>query len=115
MDGKPLARVGAAVFVGLAFAMTLVQLREEPAVTAGDASGLQLPGRDPLPEQLRACAVMGEAALSAPQCRAAWAEKRRRFLGVEHPEAFSDLLDQAHPPASQGLMPYAAREPSGEH
>jgi heme exporter protein D len=30
MDGKFLARTGAAVFVGIAVAMTLVRLREEP-------------------------------------------------------------------------------------
>ena len=31
MDTKLLARIGAVVFVGLAIATTIVQLREEPA------------------------------------------------------------------------------------
>jgi hypothetical protein len=34
---------------------------------------------------------MGEAALSSADCRAAWAEKRKRFFGVDHPEAYSKL------------------------
>lgn len=82
MNGKRLAQAGAAAFVGLAVAMTLVQLQEEPV----PAPVLPLAGRnaeaDALAMQLRACSVMGEQALSAPVCRAAWAEKRRRFFGA---------------------------------
>lgn len=82
MDGKRLAQAGAAAFVGLAVAMTLVQLRDEPV----PAPVLPLAGRDAaadaLAMQLRACSAMGEQALSSPVCRAAWAEKRRRFFGV---------------------------------
>lgn len=97
MDSKLLARVGAAVFVGLAVAMTLVQLREEPAARPEPAPDIWIPDGDPLPAQLRACAEMGELALSSPDCRAAWAEKRRRFLGVDHPDAYSGLADPAPP------------------
>ncbi len=82
MDSKVLARTGAAVFVGLAVAMTLVQLREEPAVRPEAAISICAPDGDPLPAPLRACAQMGQPALSAPDSRAAWAEKRRRFFGV---------------------------------
>lgn len=114
MDGKLLARAGAAVFVGLAVAMTLVQLREEPAGEREAASGMQLPDDDPLPEQLRACADMGEAALSAPECRAAWAKKRRRFLGVEHTGASPGLDDRAQPPAAEFAMPSAAGQRGGD-
>ncbi|MFO6446996.1 putative entry exclusion protein TrbK-alt [Erythrobacter sp. NE805] len=82
MEGKRLAQVGAAAFVGLAIAMTLVQLREEPV----SAPVLPLAGRgagaDALAMQLRACSAMGEQALSSPVCRAAWTEKRRRFFGA---------------------------------
>ena len=97
MDSKVLARTGAAVFVGLAVAMTLVQLREEPAVRPEAATSIWEPPGDPLPAQLRACAQMGELALSSPDCRAAWAEKRRRFFGVDHPEAYSGIGDRALP------------------
>ena len=82
MEGKRLAQVGAAIFVGLAIAMTLVQLQEEPV----PAPVLPLAGRgaeaDALAMQLRACSALGEQALSSPVCRAAWAEKRRRFFGA---------------------------------
>ena len=82
MEGKRLAQAGAAAFVGLAIAMALVQLQEEPV----PAPALPLAGRgadaDALATQLRACSAMGEQALSAPVCRAAWAEKRRRFFGA---------------------------------
>lgn len=82
MGGKRLAQAGAAAFVGLAVAMTLVQLREEPF----PAPVLPLAGRDreadALAMQLRACSALGEQALSSPVCRAAWAEKRRRFFGA---------------------------------
>lgn len=82
MEGKRLAQAGAAAFVGLAVAMALVQLQEEPV----PAPVLPLAGRDAeadaLAMQLRACSAMGEQALSSPVCRAAWAEKRRRFFGA---------------------------------
>lgn len=98
MDTKFLARIGAAVFVGIAVAMTLVQMREEPAARPEAAREVWVPDGDPLPAQLRACAEMGELALSHPDCRAAWAEKRRRFFGVDHPEAYSGLDTSAQPP-----------------
>jgi len=97
MHSKLLARVGAAVFVGIAVAMTLVQMREEPAARPEAAREVWVPDGDPLPAQLRACAEMGELALSNADCRAAWAEKRRRFFGVDHPEAYSGLDTSAQP------------------
>ncbi|NCP00900.1 MAG: hypothetical protein COW29_10610 [Rhodobacterales bacterium CG15_BIG_FIL_POST_REV_8_21_14_020_59_13] len=106
MDSKLFARIGAAVFVGLAFAMTLVQMREEPAPRAGPVPIAWVPDGDPLPLQIKACAEMGELALSSPDCRAAWAEKRRRFLGVDHPEAYSGLADP--PPPDAPHLPVSA-------
>jgi conjugative transfer region protein TrbK len=35
---------------------------------------------DPLRTELQRCGGLGEAALSDPACRAAWAENRRRFF-----------------------------------
>lgn len=115
MDSKHLPRAGAAAFVGVALAMTLVQLREEPAARPEAASRLQLPPADPLPDQLRACAAMGEQALSAPECRAAWAEKRRRFLGVEHPGAYAELTDPVQQSAAEPVLPSATGEQRGDH
>ena len=114
MDSKLLARVGAAVFVGLAVAMTLVQMREEPATRAGPVPTAWVPDGDPLPLQIKACAEMGELALSSPDCRAAWAEKRRRFLGVDHPEAYSGLADPALSDAPDLVVPTPVGEQRGE-
>jgi conjugative transfer region protein TrbK len=83
MDTKLFARIGAGAFVAVALTMSVLQLREEPAPPPTEVITVWEPDGDPLPAQLRACAAMGEQALSAPDCRAAWAEKRRRFLGVE--------------------------------
>ena len=83
MDTKLFARIGAGAFVAVALTMTVLDLREEPRVPPTETITVFEPDGDPLPAQLRACAAMGELALSAPDCRAAWAEKRRRFLGVE--------------------------------
>lgn len=80
MDSKLFARIGAVAFVAIALTMTALSLREEPSVPAETVTMFE-PDGDPLPAQLRSCSAMGELALSSPDCRAAWAEKRRRFLG----------------------------------
>lgn len=96
MNGKVPARIGAAIFVGIAAAMTLVQLREAPEAVAEPGPDVWVPDGDPLPARLRVCSEMGELALASSDCRAAWAEKRRRFFGVEHPDAY-DALGTAAP------------------
>ena len=97
MNGKRLGQIGAAVFVGLTVAMTLVQLRGEPA----SPPELPLAGKksdaDPLALQLRACSAMGEEALSSPNCRSAWAEKRRRFFGAAPAQAAGERPKDAAP------------------
>ncbi|HTO33380.1 MAG TPA: putative entry exclusion protein TrbK-alt [Pararhizobium sp.] len=96
MDTKLFARIGAGAFVAVALTMTVLELREEPRVPPPEIVTVFEPDGDPLPAQLKVCAAMGELALSAPDCRAAWAEKRRRFLGVEgkanEPPADADAL-----------------------
>lgn len=83
MDTKLFARIGAGAFVAIALTMSVLQLREERPEPLPEVITVFEPDGDPLPAQLRACAAMGELALSSPDCRTAWAEKRRRFLGVE--------------------------------
>ena len=91
MDGKFLARIGAAVFVGIAIAMTLAQLRRESEQRVEPAATVWAPDGDPLSARIRACSEMGELALSSLDCQAAWAEKRRRFFGAGHSDAYSRL------------------------
>ena len=89
MDSKLFARIGAGVFVAVALTMSLLQLREEPAEPLPESITDLEPDGDPLPAILRACSNMGELALSSPDCHEAWAEKRRRFLGVSGENAGS--------------------------
>jgi conjugative transfer region protein TrbK len=82
MDTKLVARVGAVAFVAIALTMTALTLREGPGTASPETITVWEPDGDPLPAQLKACNEMGELALSSPDCRAAWTEKRRRFLGA---------------------------------
>lgn len=114
MDARLLARIAAAVFVGLAIATAVLQLREEPAVLPDPAPGAWVPDGDPLPAQLRACAEMGELALSSRDCRAAWAKKRRRFFGVDHPDAYDIRDEPPSPPLANPPVPSDPTDRRGE-
>ena len=96
MDTKLFARIGAGAFVAIALTMSVLQLREERPEPLPEIITVFEPDGDPLPGQLRACAAIGELALSSPDCRAAWAEKRRRFLGIDGGEP--SPATQAEPP-----------------
>ena len=102
MDTKLFARIGAGAFVAVALTMSVLGLREEPTVSPTETASVWVPDGDPLPAQLRACSAMGELALSSPDCRTAWAEKRRRFLGVDS-EASDPAADapSAPPPSTE--------------
>lgn len=106
MDTKLFARIGAGAFVAIALTMSLLQLREERPEPLPEVITVFEPDGDPLPAQLRACAAMGELALSSPDCRAAWAEKRRRFLGVES--------DASEPAGDAAVEKSEAPAPSSE-
>jgi conjugative transfer region protein TrbK len=83
MDTRLFARIGAIAIAAIAITVAALQLREEPARVMPEVIAVIDPDGDPLPMQLRACAGLGEIALSSSDCRAAWAEKRRRFLRHE--------------------------------
>ncbi len=107
MDTKLFARIGAGAFVAIALTMSVLQLREERPDPLPEVITVFEPDGDPLPAQLRACAAMGELALSAPDCRAAWAEKRRRFLGQEGDAS----APASHPAAQASENPAPSSEP----
>ena len=90
MDAKLFARVGAVAFVAIALTMTALTLREGPEAARPETITVWEPDGDPLPAQLKACNEMGELALSSPDCRTAWTEKRRRFLGASGDNAVTD-------------------------
>ena len=103
METKLFARIAAGAFVAVALTMTVLTLREEREVVQPELVTIREPDSDPLPGQLKACAAMGELALSSPDCRAAWAEKRRRFLGIE---------DGEPSPATQAKPPHLYQSPA---
>lgn len=75
------ARIGASACLGVALAMGLLALREEPRPSPPPSTlSTDLP-IDPLQAKLRSCQLAGQAAGSDPGCLAAWAENRQRFLG----------------------------------
>lgn len=99
MDAKLFARIGAVAFVAIAITMSALQLRKERVSAVPEVVDVTDPDSDPLPEQLRQCNAMGEAAARDPICYAAWAEKRRRFLGVKG-EASRPATEASTPPSS---------------
>ncbi|WP_044330067.1 putative entry exclusion protein TrbK-alt [Sphingomonas hengshuiensis] len=75
------ARIGAFACLGVASAMGLLALRDEPKLASPlPPLSTDLP-IDPLQAKLRSCQLAGQAAGSDPGGLAAWAENRRRFLG----------------------------------
>ena len=111
MDTKLFARIGAGAFVAIALTMSVLQLREERPEPLPEVITVFEPDGDPLPAQLRACAAVGERAVSAPDCQAAWAEKRRRFLGQEGEASAlaSDPAAQASEPPALSTEPQPAK------
>ena len=75
------ARISAFACLGVALAMGLLALREEPKPPPPlPTLPTDLPP-DPLQAKLRICQSAGQAAGSDAGCLAAWAENRERFLG----------------------------------
>lgn len=81
MDGKPLARLGAIIFVAIAVTAAAIEItrKDEPAPV--NPAPVVQPQADPLRAAFRRCRQLGEAAVSDPDCLSAWSKSRDRFLG----------------------------------
>jgi len=89
------ARIGAFACLGVALAIGLLALREEPKLSSPPATlSTDLP-KDPLQAKLRSCQLAGQAAGSDPGCLAAWAENRQRFLGRPRAQLDEPAADNA--------------------
>ena len=89
------ARIGAFACLGVALAMGLLALREEPKPSSQPPTlSTDLP-IDPLQAKLRSCQLAGQAAGSDPGCLAAWAENRQRFLGQRRSPPVAPDADDA--------------------
>ena len=85
MDGKTLARLAAVIIVALAGTAAAIFVARDSGATLPIAttSSVSTPPLDSLRATLLHCAELGEAAIHKTDCLAAWAENRRRFLGVD--------------------------------
>lgn len=84
MDGKTLARIGAIAFVALAITATVIDMgRSDAAPEAAAQVQPPIVRHDARDEQLTRCSLAGEVGAQDPQCRKAWADNRRRFLGED--------------------------------
>lgn len=85
MDGKILARLAAVIVVAVALTATAVEIarEEEPVIPASSVRPAEHLAFGPLRIELTRCQALGEAAAREPMCLSAWAENRRRFLGIE--------------------------------
>ena len=89
MQGNPKLAllIGAAAFVVLVIAATVVGMRRGPEPRIGAITEPQTAApADPLMAQLVHCSALGEPALRDQGCLDAWAEHRRRFLAPSSPQ-----------------------------
>ena len=93
-------RVAAMVLLGIVLAALAAWMagKDERSFDAPSAP-VVVPSADPLVAEMRRCQALGEAGGRDPACLAAWAENRRRFLGLDpRPEA---ALDPQATPATE--------------
>ncbi len=77
------ARIGACACLGVALGLAALALRGAALPAAVDPDPVEKAApADPLQARLLQCQQAGEAGGSDPACLAAWAENRRRFLGL---------------------------------
>ncbi|TPK38317.1 conjugal transfer protein TrbK [Mesorhizobium sp. B2-5-4] len=108
MDGKPLARLVAVVFVAVAMTATALEMsgkEDKPVGEGPHTPAASVP--NPLPDGLRRCQALGEAALREDGCARLWAEQRNRFLGLERPSGSS--LSEPAASRSPDARPHEAR------
>jgi conjugative transfer region protein TrbK len=102
MNTKKLKRlpiVAAGVLIVLVVAACAIRLRDDEGQTLPSASADH--ASDALTAKLAECrSVTYEQKKALSECRKAWAEKRRQFLGREAPA----LSDSANPPAGSSLF-----------
>jgi len=84
METKHLARIAAIALVAVAITLTVLELREAPTLPPEPVAYVPAePDADPLRAELRRCQALGAAAAQDESCLKAWAENRRRFLGLK--------------------------------
>ncbi len=97
LDRLPMA--AAMLLVAVIVAACAIRLRDDENQTTSDASAAE--ASDPLTAKLAECrSVTYEQKDALSECRKAWAEKRRQFLGQKTPAP----SDNQVPPAGSSLF-----------
>jgi conjugative transfer region protein TrbK len=118
MDMKIAARMLAVLALIAAMTAALMALRDQGTEDAASLS-LRHPGGEPASLELTRCRDLGVAAIDDDGCKRAWAESRRRFLGLDGsnrpvmpaPERFGEgdktgmPQKPANPPVSRPVSP----------
>ena len=95
-------RAGAIGFAVLAFAATAIEVGRDGGGSPGDTRHAVVP--DPLAAELQRCSALTPTSARDEACERAWAESRRRFLGVP-PGAASAHAVPSTPSASPETWP----------
>jgi conjugative transfer region protein TrbK len=82
IGGQSLLRIAAGAFVAAVIVLAAIEATRAPDEAEQPVRSAMRPA-DPLTAEMSRCAAMGEAALQDEACRRAWAEHRRRFLGLD--------------------------------
>jgi conjugative transfer region protein TrbK len=107
MDSKMLFRLGAIAFVAFAIVATAIQVNRTADTPVADAPPLSIykPVADPLRTELARCQGLGEAGAHDTACLKAWAENRRRFIGIGSPlDSVLRRLDERAAPESGSAL-----------
>jgi conjugative transfer region protein TrbK len=103
MDLKIAARMIAVLALVAAMTATVMVLRNDGPEEV-PSHRLRDPGGEPPHSELRRCRDLGVAATDDVDCRKAWTENRRRFLGTREPAAVPTaerFRDRAQPKTSE--------------
>lgn len=82
IGGQTLLRITAVALAAAVIVLAAVEATRAPN-EAKQPVRSAVPPTDPLTAEVSRCAAIGGAALEDEACRRAWAEHRRRFLGLE--------------------------------
>ncbi len=82
ISGQTLLRIAVGAFVAAVIVLAAIEAARAPDEAETPVTSAAPPA-DPLTAEMSRCAAMGEAALEDEACRRAWAEHRRRFLGLD--------------------------------
>lgn len=112
MDPKIIARAAAVILLGGTVLACAVELARQSR-TLGSSTSAADDNMDPLANELSRCKALGTEAAHDPDCKAAWAQNRSRFLAPSAPHQHHSIqLFPATPDVPAVPMFHPDRAPS---